>query len=243
MVINRFSALNTRILIIGCLFAGLTALITLWPEGEPPSPVGQVKAPDTSGNYRSRLPGPEQVQPDVRYGTAAPPRVRETGRQWVPAVPSYDRYPGNDAAPYGPVESQPNLRERFTFRPLTDRERERLEADRPAPYYGGPTPMEPSARPYPEWYDQPEPSRYYPTPAYPDRRGGGYSFRPSHPGTEARDQRAEPYSDWGNGQDYQNQWAAPPATRWGSQPHNSPPPARRMYPRLDDYEDRRFTAR
>jgi hypothetical protein len=239
--INRFCALNTRILIVGSLLVGLAGIVWLWPEDEAQRPVERIAAPDSSPDYRSRQPSPKQAQPGGRYGRAVSPRAWENKPDYGPAAPRYYGYPAGNAAPYGQVAPEPDPMERFTFRPLSERERKRSEAERPETYYGGPA--APSSQPYTEWYDQqPEPNRYYPAPAYPNRQGNGYSYRPYQPGTEARDQWADPYRDWSEGQDYQNP-AATPAPRWGSQPRGSAPPSRSMYPSLDGYKDRRFTAR
>lgn len=209
----------------------------LWPDGE------TAKAPSASGDLRSRASGSKPMQPGGGYGAPSPPRVRETNRYPEPAAPWYDGYRRGGATPYGPVEPDLDPMERFSFRPLTERERARLEADRPSTYYSGPPAPAPSSQSYPDRYDQSDPSRYGQAPGYPERRGGGYGYRPPVPGGDSPDRWIEPYPSWSEGHDYRAPWESQPAPRWGSQPHDTAPPARRMYPLLNEYQDRRFTAR
>ena len=122
----------------------------------------------------------------------------------------------------------------YRFRPLGERERQRIQSG------------------YPDQY----PSTYYPTPeiaprptapgAYSTRpwdrqpRQENYSFRPLNKSEQARERWRGPYPrpGWDTDRSTIDPWTAPPDPQWGSTP-----PAQRMYPNLNRRSGRRLTAR
>jgi hypothetical protein len=237
------------------LLIGIVGTVLLWPDGE---------APDTTdpAEKQQARQDPSQVSPqrdDVRF-RPQDNQVRGPEQQYGPA----DRYPLSDSAypsfrqsapdfpgqradrppAYRPLRPQQDPMERFTFRPLSERERQRLEAERPDTYFGGQDLAGPSS-PYDysrqagseqPWYQQPY--------AYPEwQRVPGYGYGP---GTSPS------WGAGGRGGDYRNdrrtdertdeRWSAPDEPQWGSQPYDWAPPAQRMYPSLNGDPGRRLTA-
>jgi len=221
---------------------GLLAAILLWPEDKPPEPEKQASAPATTPEPKFRLREPSYREPASGYGATMPPSGSRAYAPYPPPrSPSYS-YPDTGMGNHAPVEPRSDPYERFSFRPLSERERERLEAERADPYYAAPPPP-PPPQPYAGWGGQPEAPGYGQAPAPPDWYGGGYDYRSygNYP-RESADRRS-PYGDRREEQDYRGAWPSPPEPQWGSQPRDWAPPAQRMYPSLGAEEDRRFTYR
>lgn len=235
--------MNKRILIAGLVSAGLLGTVMLWPEDQAPEPPKKVAAPASSSKYSFRPQESDRGIPYQRYGTAVAPQAPMANDAFRPAAPDYYGYPSVEPSPYRPVQPESSPLERFSFRPLSKRERQKLEAERPDPYYNAPPAAAPSSQPYATRSDQPAPRAYRQNPGYPDWRGDGYSYRPTEPTYSEWDSRRSPNRDWRGEQNYQDTWSEPPAAQWGSQPRDWAPPAQRMYPTLNSDPSRRFSAR
>jgi hypothetical protein len=213
---------------------------------------GEATSPESTNGMELRVqprePGPgPRTEP---YGVAGGGDLRETPARDREAPP---RYPPRSYRPSAPRMDSP---ERFSFRPLTERERERLQADRPAPTYypESPLPGYPPA-PYSQALPMPAPapeSRPWAGYGDPDdvRRphDGGYGYRP---GSRADSYPApwyygdSPSGDWRSRvrPDAASPWSDPASPQWGSTPPEWAPPEDRMYPSLVPYPDRKLTAR
>lgn len=221
------------------------------PDDAPPQR-GEVES-DQDSELRALPREPESVPGHQRHGIVRAPAAPEAASGG--AYPySYGRPQARDPS-FGPYQPGIDPLERFSFRPLTDRERERLEAERPMPGYY-PESMAPSgpSRTYSrtpngsERYEQaPNWSAYPQAPTAPQWYGDGYSFRsdgrPSSrrerwddPGRERR--RTGPPATPSDAP-----WFEPSAPQWGSTPPDWTPPAERMYPSLDLYSNRKLTFR
>lgn len=188
----------------------------------------QLRAPERGHGSADRFPLPDGAYPS--FGQSAP--------DFLPGQ-HLDRTPA-----FRPLRPQQDPMERFTFRPLSDRERQRLEAERPDTYFGGqdltapssPYDYGPQAGSEQPWYRQPY---AYPEwqrdPSYGYRSGTSPSWGPGGRGGDYRnDRRTDERTD--------ERWLAPDAPQWGSQPYDWSPPAQRMYPSLNGDPGRRLTA-
>jgi hypothetical protein len=230
-------------LVVACATAFVSWLI-FSPDGEKPEN-GSLSPESATGTGRPLLPKEPQPAPArVQKGIAQGPRQPwQDRRPWVSAPPPRPGYAG-----------RPDQPERYSFRPLSERERERLESDRPAAGGYGAPPLYPTG-PYAQdpWASRAAPDRGgwsdyggsatarpwygegFGRPADP-RPGGGYAEPPydAFPGQPGREDRArEPASPWGD----------PTAPQWGSHPPEWQLPEERMYPSLGTPLDRKLSAR
>jgi len=250
---------NKRPLLIGSLVLGVAAVVVFWDGEETPDSKGTgVGGKAQSAPGHSAEPSqPKLLPPERRSGDTRTPPSR-TGRS---TYPDYPRAPGTS---YPSARQAQDPMERFSFRPLTDRERKRIEAEYPQRGYpsqadrnhGSPRPADRS-REYPSAYDPAPaaphpgataPSDYAPYPAqpgYPGWERPGYSFRPLDKAPAARDRWQGPYQDrgWSGEQDYAERWTAPGEPQWGSTAPVQPPSPQRMYPSWDLDTGRRLTSR
>jgi hypothetical protein len=226
-------------LVVACVTAFVSWLV-FSPDGETPEKGGL--SPDSATGTvppmrpKEPQPSPARVQKGIA-GTADAPYYDD--RSWTSA-PSRPRY----APPVDP-------RERYSFRPLTERERERLGGDRPSAHpYAAPPLYAPETYSQPPWAGRSQPERAGSS-EYPGMTGArpwyseGYGFFPgqgpagadtyprqdAYPGQPRRD--SEPASPW----------VDPSAPQWGSQAPDWRPPEERMYPSLGAPLDRKLTAR
>jgi len=231
--------LNRRTLIAGAV-VGLLAAILLWPEEKPPEPEKQASEPAATPEPKFRLREPSYQEPRSGYGSARPPSRSDAYSPYPPPrSPSYG-YPDAGMGSYAPLEPRSDPYERFSFRPLSERERERLEAERTDPYYAMPPPPQ---QPYAEWGGQPGAPGSGQASGYPEWYGGGYGYPAYGDYSRERADRRSPYGERREEQDYRGAWPSPPEPQWGSQPRDWVPPAQRMYPSLGAEADRRFTYR
>jgi hypothetical protein len=172
---------NTRNLIVGAIAVAFVGWLVLGPEEEAPKTDGGRES-GSGGDYRTLPREPEPLAPQHRYGVAGgAPSGAE--RPYGSPPPYYRGQPPNQAPAYRPVEPQPDPMERFSFRPLTDRERERLSRERPEDYYGVPTAPPPA--PTTAWTrTQPytAPQSYRSPPPYVSTQPYGYSGYGADPG-------------------------------------------------------------
>lgn len=210
----------------------LVAVILLWPgsDEEQRQPEDTARAPQ-SGERQSSEP---------RLGSPADGRTeRMPGRRGPPPAGQPYPMPG-EVRPYAPRWQEPPPPERFTFRPLTEREKERLDQrSRDDPYY------DPYGYAYPQaprrgGYGAPQYQAEPPPPEYGARRYGDYYGHERAPAPRSYP-RPEPYRaprDPG----YEEPWTTPADPLWGAQPPEWYPPSRRMYPSLQNDPGNRLTA-
>lgn len=228
---------------------GLIAAVLLWPEDQAPEAPKDVSAPNASSDGKIHPRPPEYDGRERRYGAEDRPVPesdryydRYFDRDFAPPPPPAYGYPGGRETPYGIMEPEPRPMERFSFRPLSDREKARLESERPDAFYGGAPATVP--QPYSGWPRQPGPSSAYSqAPTYPDWYGEGYSYRQGDRYRTDGEIRRSPYGDWRDRPDDRETWSGRPEPEWGSQPRDWAPPAQRMYPSLGADPGRRLTAR
>ena len=258
--------MNTKRYIATALIFAFLGWLVFWPEEQPPDQGDNGHEPESSIDTRRFLREPEPLPPEDRYGiagmTSPPPKETPHGK----VQDYYYGHTGPSESRYAPAQPQPEPLERYTFRPLTERERRNLEAERPAayPYYGGTTPPDPSRTPqtyaerrgysYPreraapgraDFAERQRQSQSQRS-AYADHRfGEHYSFRPLQhsPSSPQRWQGPYPQRAWSNRQDASEPWTAPPDPQWGSTPPDYwTPPTERMYPSLDRTWGKTLTA-
>ncbi|MEA3276644.1 MAG: hypothetical protein U9Q81_15390 [Pseudomonadota bacterium] len=228
--------MSNRTYIVGALVLGL-AIIFLWSGDEEPDSTDTGVDSESSVDSPPVLREPESLTPERDYGIARTPRWREEPSAYGTERPYYYAYPQEPVSPYPQEYQTQDPAERFHFRPLGEREQQRLQAERPRP---------PS---YPDLYVTPEapaPQLYTGRPPYPQNQWGGYSFRPRDESPAAKGRWKGPYRDrsWDGEQGYADQWAIPPNPQWGSSASPSwAPPAQRMYPSLHPDSYRKLTAR
>jgi hypothetical protein len=233
--------LNKQKLIAGAIATGLLVIFLLWPEDEAPKSPEQLSAPAEPAAKQRRRAAPDSDSPPRWYGTAEVPQAPGEMFPGTPRPYAYDDYQQGWDQRYGAFPQRAERTERFDFRPLTERERERLDAQRRDPYYVYPPPQEPISQPYADRSARPPPPAYRQTPPYPDWRTDGYGYGPY--GSPPPLPEAWERPDWderGYGEDL---WGRPPVPEWGSQPWDRVPPAQRMYPNLGAEPNRSFTAR
>lgn len=196
--------------VIAVLIAALAGVLLFRNGEEPQKQVSGPKTEDTAKAPRTALPRPP------------PPPDGNWSRPRAPTYPSY----GGSFQP--PATALPEPKESFRFRPLSERDRERIDRQSQDPY-----------APYDRGQWQPRnPRATSPEPAYggyspwgpawdsPDWGTEGYSLRPAEPSTREPD-------TW--------EGAYPP--QWGVVPPERIPPSHRMLPSLELPRDRKLTAR
>lgn len=237
------------------LLIGVVGTVLLWPDGEAPDTTDPAEKQQARQDPSQASPQRDDIRfrpqdnhlrgPEQQYGSAdrypLPDAAYPAFRQSAPDFPGQraDRPPA-----YRPLRPQQDPMERFTFRPLSDRERQRLEAERPDTYFGGQDLAGPSSRhdygrqagPEQHWYQQPY--------AYPEwQRDPGYGYGPAtSPSWGAGGRGGDFRNDRRSDERTDERWSAPDEPQWGSQPYDWAPPAQRMYPSLNGDPGRRFTA-
>lgn len=202
-----FSIVDNRDVLIGVLASALIGTLILWWQTEKREPSG----PQESDRAPTELPAREAPVP-----RAPATYDRSAGRP----TPSWSP----DLAPEGGMPVHPEQAESFRFRPLGERERQRLE--RQTPYTSAPWSPRDRTETAPAFGAQP----MQPTEPWNIWRqgygGGGTGAGPRSFGGDTRD-------PW--------QGPAPPLYRHVPQPRASPPdrvpPSQRMYPSLDQPTD------
>jgi hypothetical protein len=232
---------NSKRLAILAALGALIGILVLWDGDETPEP------PEETG--RSAGDAQERQR-------ASPPSAPGTGHDrgdWSrgPAAaypPSYSGYPESYG---GQFPGQPEVVETFRFRPLSERERQRIEQQAQVPYGAYPRSREPWQ---PRTPREDVPPRTYGGyqgepwgPGWDGRGWGteGYGMRPAEPPGRSRPRWESPYAApvW-PGEGYPSDpelFDKPP--QWGVVPPQRLPPSQRMYPSLDMPRDRRLTAR
>jgi hypothetical protein len=167
------------------------------------------------------------------YDVTSDPRSR--GRS--PYEPGYPRsYPSYGAerggyAPYPEPRSSQAPSEEYSFRPLSRREKERMQAQSAPSYH---------QRPRTEYdYGLRAPMPPQTAPMYPEVEREGYSYWPLPP--QPAPGNAPQGPSWGPNQEHVDQWGTGPGYPY-SLPRRRWPPAERMLPNLDDGSTRTFAA-
>jgi hypothetical protein len=143
---------------------------------------------------------------------------------------------GGGYRPYAPPGAGPMPPQQYSFRPLTDREKEHMQRQSAVsgyPSYG--SRYDPYGTPVP--YQAAPP---YPGPAYPELDRDGYSYWAPAPRSE--DDSMSPPQSWGQRQERADQWGTTPSYPYSRPPLQRWPPAERMLPNLDEGADRSFAA-
>jgi hypothetical protein len=225
--------------LVACLTAFVSWLV-FSPPDESPEDDEQSRKPAPDSDLRTQPRQPEAGPGEETYGIARGYAPRRT-----PPAPGYETRPWTAAPAYPPSAPRADRMERFTFRPLTERERERLEKERPDPGYY-PESVSPLYPPQPYSRAPQAPQPYPHAPAwsqYPEADGPS---RWSGPGFGVRPDRGGDYDSapWRGEErtDSLTPWADPTSPQWGSRPPDWVPPAERMYPSLVPFTDRKLTA-
>lgn len=215
--------MNTKRIMIATLLVGGLAIWFLGGEDEPVPPAE---------------PPPRQAPRQHAPAVPSRPPLPESQNEYGIARAPWDQAPYPDhrpqTAPYGPWGEKSYQTDAwagaggYQFRPLNERERQRMRAPESAPVQSMPPQIAAPASPYGRWGE------------------GQYRFPPSSP-REGKSGRYEaPYQTpaWGPEPGYAEQWDLPPVRQ--PAPASQPswdPPARRMLPSLDWSANRTFTAR
>ncbi len=214
---------------IAALLVGGLALWLLGDDDQPPPPE-DATAPAAPQRPTARLPH-RTPTPSYDYPIAAPPQPYRDTAPWasrrpVPEFAPFDSPPRDryqaDAWPGGNVEA-------YRFRPLTERDRQRMGSPEALPYRSPATAAQGyAAGPLTGPWER-------------DYRVRTYVPGPDDNGRYPRDQRIYP---WEAEPDYAERWDQPPRVR-PRQPRQPDwqPPSHRMYPSLDWASDRTLTAR
>ena len=239
-------------LVIAVVIAVLIGIIVFRGGGEPPEP--QATSP-SSGRVDEGTRGPRSWQPSATPSQGAWPGTQAPAPLQGYQDGSYPRpvYPGYTESFPAQAPSAPYARENLQFRPLSERERQRIERQSrgsSGPYNQTPDQWQPwhprATSPEPAYGDYPgalEP--WGPGWDHPDWGTEGFSLRPVEPAKGARKQGEGPYSSPARpGEDHRPEpdpFQIPP--QWGVVPPQRVPPSYRMYPSLDLPRDRKLTAR
>jgi hypothetical protein len=209
--------------------AGAATVFFLGGEDEPAPPAEPQQRPLPQSPARQAAPFPPGRAPTTHpwydYGTTSVPGGQGPygglGAQQAPdgswSTDPYQTHawPGTDSDAY-------------RFRPLTERERQRIGIPEPAPIQSVSPRTAAPAAPYGSWGQR------------------GYRFRPYAPreGTGGRYEPPYRVPAWGPEADYVERWDLPPDRYPGPAPQPSwDPPSRRMLPSLDEFANPTFTAR
>jgi hypothetical protein len=215
---------------IAALLVGGFALWLLGDDDQPPPPEdatasAPIQRPTARPSHRT--PAPSYDYP----AAAAPQPYRETtpwgSRRQDPEFAPFDSPPWDrgqaNAWPGGNVDT-------YRFRPLTERERQRMGSPEALSY-------RPSATAAPGYAAGPPIGSW----SQGDYRNRTYAPGPNDNARYPRDERIYP---WEAEPDYADRWDQPPSSR-PRQPRQPEwqPPSHRMYPSLDWTSDRTLTAR
>jgi hypothetical protein len=237
--------------LVACTTAFLSWLV-FSPDDQAPE---RESSESATGTQPRSLPREPETGPKIERSGIAGRRGR-----WgdVPSV-DYERKRQTPSMAYRRYAPGTDPMERYSFRPLTEREKARLERERPMPgYYDDTLPQYPS-----EVYSQSQQAQQeYPGPdaargtyAQPDAPRPwygleGYGLRPERRDGYSPDPWIIPYADrqapGSRPLDSAAPWSDPPTPQWGqwgSRPPEWGPPEDRMYPSLSPYSDSRLTAR
>jgi hypothetical protein len=159
-------------------------------------------------------------------GDIRPPADRGYGSPYPP-YNSHDQ----DYAPYPPAGWNQSRPDRFNFRPLTERDKQRMRGDSGYPSFQGPRS---------EYdYAQTPPAPSWSASMYPQLERQGYSYWPLNPPAAGSPPEGPA---WSPEREHVDQWGAPPRNPYApSRPWS--PPATRMLPNLDEDGHQSFAAR
>jgi len=242
MKIRGFPVVHIKGYIAVALLTAFVSWLVFSPDDDARRRGGREPASGSGDIHRSLPQEPEPLPTRERYGiagTTAVPGEPNVG----PYAADSSRQPRSPRQSYLPRETWPDSMEQFRFRPLTERERKRLEAQRPPLDYfpNGQTAA------VPQWpYTQPQGMAPDPqSPFSPQRYDQSYSFRPEQ--RPAKNRHWTPYErdgsrQWQRSSEPTGPWHEPPSPQWGSTPPRWAPPADRMYPNLNIYSDTKLTA-
>lgn len=229
----------TKSRIAGLLLILGVGFIVLRP-GDDSSDSGEREGGSDSSTEKQFQPRePTFLTPGQDYGIAGRCDTRRNGSLCSDSTAQPREYrPQSDADGYRtPVpysEQQPLSSNGYRFRPLSERERQRIRSTYPdqfaTEYYSAP-----EIRPRPA-----TPAPYAAQPQYFQPPQETYSYRPLNDSQPTRDRYQGPYQrpGWNTDRSNMDPWSAPPDPQWGSTP-----PTQRMYPNLYRNSGRRFTAR
>jgi hypothetical protein len=220
---------NAKHIIVVMLMVGAAAALLLRGERQPVQtvepPPRQLPAATSQDNTlwpRDRLRADEPhfdyapTPPSWGQGPYGPPAAR--------SAPEGTGFADSDRTDIGPGTDS----SAFRFRPLSERDRQRMGIPEPVPYESRPSPPAAPAEPYGSWAQR------------------QFRFRPSAPREGAEGRYEAPYQmpPWGADPDYVERWDLPP-DRYPAPPSQPFPgsPAQRMLPSLDRPSDRTVTAR
>lgn len=234
-------------LVIAVVLAVLAGIVFLRGGNEPPE--RQETRPPT-GIVQQGAREPQSWQPSTAPSEGTwPRRPAPAPREGYPRP----RYPGyaESFPPASPIER--GAEESFRFRPLSERDRDRIDRQAQGSYgpYG----------PTPEQWQPRQPRTTPPDPAYGGYPAGreplgpawdypgwgteGYSLRQVEPSRGTRDRWQGPYTSPARpGEAYRPEpspFQVPP--QWGVVPPERVPPSYRMYPSMDLTRERKLTAR
>lgn len=197
--------MDNRDVLIGVLASALIGTFILWWQSDKP------ESSDPLGSDQATIKPFSQVRAGAPGSPRTPPPYEPSAARKSP-----DRYPDLPAESGTPID--PDQVESFRFRPLGQREIERLERQRPSS--GPPRYLQDWTQIAPAFDAQSgRPNEYWP-PRRPEQEDYG---------TEER----------GRGPDAQQFWQGSSSgpyrstPRWDSSPPDRPPPSQRMYPTLD----------
>ncbi len=207
----------------------IAALVAWWSGDEPADEPSAGKRQDSTRGLEPRQREPAHLAPRQGAGFAQQAPFPE---------PVYDGYPPAGwgqaqgyPGPYGTVDGR-DRGPSYRFRPLTDREKQRME-----PAYPG------YAARAPGGFESQPPTYQAGAPEYPSWQTPGYSFRP--PESSRPPAGAAPAVGEGAWQEPYGAYGEGTSSPYGRSPWPqawSPPPAQR-YPRVDGYRYDRYSSR
>ena len=240
--------MNAKGYIVSTLVLVFLGWLVFWPDDRPKDEVRDGQEPESSIDTRRMPKEPEPLPPVERYGVASAPAPPANETPHGVVRDYYYGEPWSRQRAYPPVHAAPEPPTRYTYRPLTERERKRLETERPVfypPYEGGAPPSGTT-----------QARRGHPDTSYrathqnsiEQRFEAQYSFRPYERSPSAADPWRGGFPqrpDRRNDRDSAEPWGSPPPDpQWGSTPPDYwTPPTERMYPSLDRPWGRRLSAR
>lgn len=229
----------TKSRIAGLLLILGVGFLILRPGDEPSDSNDRGDGSESATDRQFQRREPAFLTPEQDYGIAGRSDARSTPSPYdhPSAYPrEYDpqAYPNAYRSP-APYDGQERFATNgYRFRPLGERERQRIQSGYPDQY-------PPTYYPTPETAPRPiTPGTYSTRPRDRQPRQEIYSFRPLNKAGPAQGRWQGPYErpGWETNRSTIDPWTAPPDPRWGSMP-----PAQRMYPNLNRRSGRRLTAR
>lgn len=224
---------RTKLIVVALVVLGVWGLVSWWSGGEPPESRDQKdRGVESRKGYPVQPREPAVLTPDRGPVVSQRPAYEmQPPTYGTPSPPTYG-YPYEAAPPYPQgLPSAPQVGQ-YRFRPLTDREKQRMEAAYPS--YSPPQDTYGSAGP--ETYSSAPQTQYW--------QRQGYSFRPWDRAEEPPERQVTPYPqrEWEPSYDGYSQRTVPGHGQSPWPQAWTPPPVQR-YPRLDWNRYGRYSAR